>query len=386
MSKLSSVLMGLSLAGVAVAGASGGAGPAAGVGLAGALAALAVAAAASRRYKNLAFTLWVFVAVAAAMYFPWLFQTWGGFRLTRSIAPLVQVIMLGMGMTMTYQDFVGVVRMPRGVLVGTLLQFTIMPVLGWLFAQAMGLDAEVTAGLILIGACAGGVASNVITYLAGGNVPLSVSMTACSTIAAPLLTPLAMKLLAGQYVPVEFVPMATSILSMIVAPTAVGLILNQTAPAFVARLSRPLPLISMFGVWMIIAITVAASRDDLLQVGVALLLAAMCQNAAGFLLGYGGSRLLGLNERDSRTVSIEVGLQNGGMATGLAFEVLKSPVAALASAVYGPWSAVAGSALASYWKKTAAALDASAGDDMEGPAAARAEQQQVQATLLEPFG
>jgi BASS family bile acid:Na+ symporter len=337
--------------------AAGGQGSVAGIALCGLIAALAIAATRSEKFRSLSFTLWVFAAVAAALYFPWLFRTWEGFEAKRIITPLVQVVMLGMGMTMTFHDFLRVVRMPRGIIVGTLLQFLVMPVLGWIFARAMALDPQVTAGLVLIGACAGGVASNVITYLAGGNVPLSVSMTAFSTVAAPLLTPLSMKVLAGRYVPVDFWPMAHSIMMMIVIPTSIGIILNQFVPMLVAKLSRLVPLISMFGVWMIIAITIATSRDELLAVGLALLLAAACQNAAGFFLGYYLSRLLGLNRRDSRTVSIEVGLQNGGMATGLAFDVLRSPVAALASAVYGPWSAVAGSALASYWKGTAASLD-----------------------------
>jgi len=315
------------------------------------LVALAVAAWRSRRFNSLAFTVWVFAFAFAALFFPKHTTQLGDFEFKVLIVPLIQVIMFGMGMTLTFADFSRVVRMPRGILIGVLLQYTVMPVMGFTFATLFGLPDEVAVGLILVGSCAGGVASNVIAYIAGANVALSVSMTACSTMLAPLATPTAMKLLAGQYVPIEFGAMMWAIVKMIILPVVIGLLVNRYVHRFAAQLVRWLPPVSMFGICAIIMITIGLSRDDLLAVGLALIGASICHNAAGFTFGYFGARGVGMSMPDARTVAIEVGMQNGGMATGLAFNVLKSPVAALASAVFGPWSAVSGSMLASYWRR-----------------------------------
>ncbi|MHC4665353.1 MAG: bile acid:sodium symporter family protein [Planctomycetota bacterium] len=322
------------------------------------LAALAIAASLSKRFKSLAFTVWVLAFGACALFFPRLFISWGGFELERTIGPLVQVILFGMGMTLTFDDFARVAKMPKGVLIGFVLQYSVMPVMGFAFARAFGLKAEVAAGLILVGSCPGGVASNVITYIAGANVPLSVTMTACSTLLSPVMTPVAMKLLAGRYVPIEPLPMMISILWMIILPLVAGLVINRYAHKVARKLVRVLPVLAMLSICIIIAITIALSRDDLLAVGLPLFGASVCHNAAGFTLGYWGARTMKMNRRDSRTVAIEVGMQNGGMATGLAFNVLKNAAAAMASAVFGPWSAVSGSALASYWRREAEAAGA----------------------------
>jgi len=312
---------------------------------------LALAANASQRFKRLAFTIWVLAFVACAMFYPGLFISWGGFELRRTIGPLVQVILFGMGMTLTFDDFARVLKMPKGVFVGFGLQYTVMPLMGFSFAMMFGLEPEVAVGLILVGSCPGGVASNVITYIAGANVALSVTMTACSTLLSPLMTPFAMKLLAGRYVPIEMWPMMISILKMIIVPLVAGLLINRYAHKVAKKLVVVLPFLAMLSICIIIGITIALSRDKLLVVGAALLGASVCHNAVGFLLGYWGARATGLDKRDSKTVAIEVGMQNGGMATGLAFDVLKSEIVAMASAVFGPWSAVSGSALASYWRR-----------------------------------
>ena len=312
---------------------------------------LASGASVSRRFRSIAFTIWVLAFASAAFFFPRVFKSWGGFELEKTIVPLVQVILFGMGMTLTFEDFARVLKMPKGVFVGFALQYSVMPVMGYSFARAFGLKGEVAAGLILVGSCPGGVASNVITYIAGANVALSVTMTACSTLLSPVMTPVAMKLLAGRYVPIKPLPMMFSILWMIILPLVAGLVINRYAHKVAKRLISVLPVLAMLSICIIIAITIALSRNDLLVVGAALLGASVCHNAAGFLLGYWGARALGLDRRDSKTVAIEVGMQNGGMATGLAFNVLKSKIAAMASAVFGPWSAVSGSALASYWRR-----------------------------------
>jgi len=318
-----------------------------------AVASLAAAANASKRFRRLAFTVWVLAFVCCAMFYPSLFVSWGGFELRRTIGPLVQVILFGMGMTLTFEDFLRVFQMPKGVLIGFGLQYTVMPVMGFLFGKLFALEPEVAVGLILIGSCPGGVASNVITYIAGANVALSVTMTACSTLLSPVMTPLAMKILAGRYVPIDTLGMIIWILKMIIGPLVAGLVINRYARSPARRLVRVLPVVAMLSICIIIGITIALSRDKLLSVGLALLGASVCHNGAGFLLGYLGGRALGLDKRDSKTVSIEVGMQNGGMATGLAFNVFGSEIVAMASAVFGPWSAISGSALASYWRQAA---------------------------------
>lgn len=323
----------------------------AGILLTGALACLGGAAQASTRSKSLALTAWVGTFACAAFFFPAAFISWGNFELRQLIVPLIQVVMFGMGTTLTLSDFARVGRQPFGVVIGLVLQFTVMPLGGWLYARFFKLDGVVAAGLILVGSCPGGVASNVIAYLAGANVALSVSMTAVSTLVSPLTTPAAMSLLSGRYVPVEPLSMMVSIVKMIVLPVLSGLVLAVYVPRFTRWLSAWMPPVSILCICFIIAVTVALSRDDLLTVGVALFAASVCHNATGYLLGYLGACLARLEEADRRTVAIEVGMQNGGMATGLAFEVLRSPQAAMASAVFGPWSAVAGSVLASYWRR-----------------------------------
>jgi BASS family bile acid:Na+ symporter len=203
---------------------------------------------------------------------------------------------------------------------------------------------------VLVGAAPGGVASNVITYLAGGNVPLSVTMTACSTLMSPLMTPLAMQWLAGRYVPIGFYAMMISIVNMIIVPIVAGLIVNRLFMGHIRWLHRALPVVSMAAICLIIAIITSLSRESLLAVAGSLIAAVVLQNAVGYLLGYLGARAAGLNETDARTVSIEVGLQNAGMASGLAISVLRSSDAGLAAAVFGPWMNISGSVLASWWR------------------------------------
>jgi BASS family bile acid:Na+ symporter len=333
----------------------------------------ALAAYTSRHFKSLAFTIWVVAFIACALFYPDWFISWRGYELKRTIPPLVQLILFCMGMTLTFEDFGRVFKMPKAVLVGFGLQYTIMPIMAVTFAKIFRLEAEVAVGLILIGSCPGGVSSNVITYIAGANVALSVTMTACSTLLSPIMTPLAVKLLAGQYVRIETGLLVTNILKLVIAPLVAGLLLNRYAgragnmltavlPPMLGqcwirmikvarRLVRVLPALAMVSICIIIGITVGVSRNELLAVALALFCASACHSAAGFSLGYFGARALGMDRTDSKTVAIEVGMQNGGMATGLAFNVFDSSIVAMASAVFGPWSAIAGSALASFWRR-----------------------------------
>lgn len=325
------------------------------------LVAAALVTAGSTRYAPFAFTVWVAAFVAASMFFPVAFRVWFGYELRGLIVPLIQIIMFGMGTQLTVGDFRRVFRMPWAVLVGMILQFTVMPLVGKTMALAFVSRPEVAAGFVLVGSCPGGVASNVMAYLARANVALSVTMTACSTLAAPLMTPLMTGWLAGAYVEVRFEEMMWTIIRMILVPIIGGLAVNAgltrlgQSSAATQRVSRVimkgLPLVSMFSICLIIAIITSLSRDDLLAGSFILpiLAGVVIHNLVGYTLGYWGSRGLGLPETDARTVAIEVGLQNGGMASGLAIEVLKSKLAAIPPAIFGPWMNMSGAMLASWW-------------------------------------
>ena len=368
------------------------------------------------RYPSLrgfSFTWWVLAFVALSLGQPRAFGVWFGVDLKILIVPLIQIIMFGMGTTLSLADFSRVLRLPWPVFVGIVLQFSIMPTVGYLLASALGFAPEIAAGIVLIGACPGGVASNLMAYLARGNVALSVTMTACSTLLSPVLTPLMMKLLAAQYIEIRFVDMMLSICNMILVPIAAGLLANRVlysrraifqrgtvlvgmglaagaaavgigvagaawfgplttglvlgfgliAVVALAKwivelvlkgpgtwMDRALPLVSMVGICYIIAIITARSADDLLHVGLLLLLAAITHNLIGYTLGYWLARLARLREQDCRTVAFEVGMQNGGMGSGLAMNALHSVQAALAPAIFGPWMNVSGSILATWWR------------------------------------
>lgn len=322
---------------------------------------LAIAVGKSRNYSAFAFTLWVAAFVAAAMFYPAAFHTWSGFELSTLMVPLIQIIMFGMGTQLTPGDFLRVFSFPKAVIIGLVLQFSVMPFVGKGLAMLTTTNPEVAAGMVLIGSCPGGVASNVMTFLAKGNVALSVTMTSVSTLAAPLMTPAMTKLLAGTYVEVQFVAMMVAIIKMIILPVAGGLVANAiltrlgaTRPNLKlvsASIMKALPFVSMFSICFIIGIITSLSRDSLLAGGFVLtiIVAAVIHNVVGYLFGYGGARAMGLGETDSRTVAIEVGLQNGGMASGLAVKVWQSSMAALPSAVFGPWMNMSGAMLASWW-------------------------------------
>ncbi len=370
--------------------------------------------------KSYAFTVWVFAFVGASMFYPVAFMTWGSYDLKNLIGPLIQIIMFGMGTTLSLADFARVVKMPWPVFVGFALQFLIMPLVGFTLAHAFGFSDEIAAGVVLIGCCPSGVASNVMAYLAGGDVALSVTITSFTTLAAPFITPFLMDKLAGQFIEVDALKMMFEIINVILVPIAAGLLANRilfsrrqvfrhavtlsclagvalllaavvlrfvptvlysrgaaslqkdgllvgllliagvTAVKLVVSvwlkgpenwIDKILPLISMVAICCIIAIITARSRDDLLKVGPWLIGSSMIHNLLGYLMAYWLARAIRLNERACRTVAFEVGMQNGGLASFLAMNVLKSPQAALASAIFGPWQNISGSILATYWHR-----------------------------------
>jgi BASS family bile acid:Na+ symporter len=299
--------------------------------------------------KGLSFTVLIFASVSAAMFYPDVFVKLGSFEMKLLIVPLLQIIMFGMGTTMSLNDFAGVIKMPKGVLVGLLCQYSIMPVVGFGIATMFGFPPEIAAGVILIGSSPSGLASNVMTYLAKANLALSVTLTAVATLLAPLTTPLLMELFAGQFVPIDFWGMMWSITKIVILPIVGGLIFNRLFHGKAPWLDKAMPIVSMAGIAIIITIITAAGRDSLLSIGVALVAAAIIHNLLGYFFGYWGCRLLRLPERDCRTIALEVGMQNGGLASGIALEMGKVATVGLAPAVFGPWMNISGSSLATWW-------------------------------------
>jgi len=304
-------------------------------------------------FPDMSFTAWLIAFAASGYFFPGVYTwSWNSWEPKHAILPLVQLMMFGMGVSLAFDDFGRVLKLPKAVLIGMGLQYSVMPLTAWLFSTTLDLDTEVAAGLILVGSCPGGIASNVITYIARANVPLSVTMTACSTVLSPIMTPLCMILIAGKHVSIEYVDTSFLIAKMVLIPMLLGLTANRYANRMAQQTASIFPKVAMFAICIVIAVTVALAREDLTSVGPSMLLAAACHNATGYLIGYGLARLSGLKNIDCRTIALEVGIQNGGMATALAVNVLKSPVIGLGAAVFGPWSAFTGSLLASTWKKT----------------------------------
>ncbi len=375
---------------------------------------LAIGLGAVRALKGYQFTAWILAAVVAAMLYPSAFLQWGNFDLRNKwlILIVVQLVMFGMGTQMSLHDFAGVAKAPRGVLVGILCHFSVMPLVGWTLTKVFHFEPEIAAGIILIGSCSSGLASNVMTYIAKANLPLSVTVTAVTTMVAPIMTPLLMKLLAGTLVEVKFLNLMIEIVKIVLVPIAAALIhdhLKRVTPvqfkvwigaqiicgvsallifashdsgwqatrssagrlalelvAFAlgavavgvtyhqfARLFRRLdafmPVISMAGIVYFTTVTTAAGRDNLLKVGALLFLASALHNAAGYFFGYWLSRGAGLDRNSARSVAFEVGLQNGGMASGLAGAMGKLATVGLAAAIFSPWMNISGSILANYW-------------------------------------
>jgi len=320
------------------------------------------------------FSFLVIAGAVVAYLNPAPFVELAGFKMSRLIVPFIQIIMFGMGTTLGLANFVTVLKRPWPVVVGVVLQFSVMPCLGCGLAMAAGLDGEIAAGVVLIGSAAGGVASNVMAYIAGANVALSVSMTMVSTLAAPLMTPLLMRLLAGRFVEIDMLDMALSLVNMIIIP----LFVSQLARAAFDRWCRKandviallLPYLSMTAICIIVTICTAAAHEELRTAGLLVFAVAIVHNGLGYTLGYWGGRLFGrivrIDESDCRTIAIEVGMQNAGMSQALALNVMKSAGAALAPAIFGVWMDFSGSLLAGWWRKRI--IGRSFGAETESPA------------------
>ena len=381
--------------------------------------AAAIAMRALPALRTYQFTAWVVVVVVAGMLYPHSFLSVGGVNMQHKwiLSGMIQLVMFGMGTQLTIAELSNVRRMSYPVAIGVALQFSVMPLVGYGLATLVGLPPEIAAGVVLIGACSSGLASNVMTYIAEANLPLSITLTAIGTVTAPLTTPFWMWLLTGDtmnFDGAEFVKMMLNIVKLVIVPIGAALLhdfLKQANPlgrrivfslalvgliglivlisggwdfvshrwsngtlagvtvagfvlgAFTAGvafhglcamapgLERSMPVASMVGILYVTLMTTAAGRDALLGVGPRLFVVSMLHNAVGLALGYWICRLTRVDERSSRTIALEVGIQNGGMASGLANEMNKLGTVGLAAAVFIPWMNIAGSLLANYWRR-----------------------------------
>ncbi|WP_114793278.1 bile acid:sodium symporter family protein [Niabella yanshanensis] len=367
--------------------------------------------------KGYQYTAWIIAAVVAGMVYPQAFMNWGPVNLRDKtlILVIIQLVMFGMGTHMSLRDFKGLASTGKGVIVGLLCHFSVMPLMGVLLTKVFDFEPEIAAGIILIGSCSSGLASNVMVYLARANLVLSVIVTAMATLAAPFLTPLLMKTFAGTLIEVKFIDMMIEIIKIVIVPIGAALLHDYLKGAGKARargiivaavicavyalsvllwlypsiaasgashaalqslelsgflaaavvagtlyhqlykvypkVDQLMPFISMFGIIYFTTVTTAAGRDNLMKVGFLLFIASVVHNAAGYFFGYWFSRFFGLDRNSSRTVAFEVGLQNGGMASGLAGSMGKLGTVGLAAAVFSPWMNISGSILANYWRK-----------------------------------
>lgn len=396
----------------------------------------ALAVKSSRILSGYTFTAWVLVFVGLAFAYPQSLQQWWGFKLTLLIVPLTQIIMFGMGTTLSPSDFSGILLSPWPVILGVLLQFCVMPMVGFLVAMGFSFEGELAVGIVLIGSVSGGVASNLMAFIAGANVALSVTMTVISTFIAPIMTPVLMKIFASRFVEINTLKMMIGVFNIIVIPVVAGLLahsilysskpwarkvgnlivvlllstvliisayfIDPEAVGIYAKLrpsvilggsliflitlaklvisiwfgrpntwiDRTLPIVSMVGICVILAIIVAQTHEEFLKTGILLIFAAIIHNTVGYSLGYWGAKGFGIflgkvghklrlretsdtliDEANCRTIAFEVGMQNGGLATGLAMDVLKSPLAALPPNIFGTWMNISGSMLANKWKR-----------------------------------
>lgn len=290
----------------------------------------------------------VLIVAVLSMIFPEPFcsvETW-------LINPMLGLIMFGMGLTLSPTDFRIVASRPRDVLLGCLAQFTVMPLVALLLAKVFSLPEELALGVILVGCCPGGTASNVITYLAKGDLALSVGMTAVSTLLAPLLTPLLVWLLAGTMVDVDTFGMLQSILYVVIAPIVAGLLCQKFLPNFTKNVVAYLPAFSSVMIALVVAIVVSHSADRLLMGGMMVVVVVMLHNVCGLALGYLVGHLLHLPHAKSVAISIEVGMQNSGLASSLAvLHFAAFPLATIPGAIFSVWHNISGALVAKWYSR-----------------------------------
>ncbi|MBT2215640.1 bile acid:sodium symporter family protein [Virgibacillus dakarensis] len=299
------------------------------------------------------FALWVILFAVLSFFLP------GGFTwIEPHISLLLGVIMFGMGLTLSLSDFKAVFQAPRSVFIAVLAQFIVMPLLAYGLATIFQLPPEVAVGVILVGCCPGGTASNVMTFLAKGNTALSVSVTAISTLLAPILTPALTLLLASKWLPVSAGSMFMSIVKIVLIPIVLGIVMRLLFQKQVEKSVAALPLVSVVGIVAVASAVVAVNTENIVKEGLLIFAIVVLHNVLGLALGFLLAKALRLNFRDQKAVSIEVGMQNSGLGSTLALTHF-SPIAAVPSAIFSVWHNISGPVLATWWGKNS--------DDTERP-------------------
>ena len=295
------------------------------------------------QFVSKTFALWVLLFAFLAFVSPEAFLEIRGY-----IPYLLGIVMFGMGITLTFNDFSEVVKRPKSVIVGVVGQFVIMPAIAFALAKLFTLPTDLAIGVILVGACPGGTSSNVMTYLAKGNTALSVACTTISTLLAPLLTPVIFYVLASQWIDIDASAMFASVLKMVLFPIFLGLVIRALLKKQMAQISQTMPLVSVIAIVLILAAVVAGSKDKIIDSGLLIFGVVVLHNCLGYFVGFLAAKALRLNNYDSKAIAIEVGMQNSGLGAALATAHF-NPIAAVPSAVFSFWHNVSGPILANYF-------------------------------------
>ena len=297
------------------------------------------------------FAIWVLVAAGLAIWMPEYF-TWIGAYITI----LLGIVMFGMGMTLKIEDFKMILQYPKGVAIGVVSQFVVMPLLAFGLAKVFNLPPEIAVGVILVGCCPGGTSSNVMTFLAKGNTALSVTITSVTTLLAPFMTPALIYLLASEWLPVSFKAMFMSVIQVVLIPIVLGIIAQLLFKPIVSKGIAILPTVSVVAIVLIVAAVVSGSRDKILETGLLIFAIVILHNGLGYLFGFLIAKVFKLNYEDQKAVSIEVGMQNSGLGAQLAIAHF-DPVSAVPSAIFSFWHNISGPILATYWSSKADRLE-----------------------------
>lgn len=289
------------------------------------------------------FTLWIILFSLIAFLQPEPFKP-----IAPQIPYLLGIIMLGMGLTMSLDDFKLVFSRPKDVFCGVAFRYLIMPLIGFTVAKVLGLPPALAAGMVLLGACPSGTASNVMSFIAKGDTALSVTVSSINTVLAPILTPYTFLLLAGALIPINVTTLFIEIVKIVLLPVAIGVTIRMCAAQTVEKFNKVVPLISVVFIITILASVVAVNAGKLATVGMVILLAVFLHNTLGLILGYVSSHSVGMDEKKARAITFEIGMENSGLAVALAMAHL-DPMAALPAALCSIWQNISGSLLAGYW-------------------------------------
>lgn len=285
----------------------------------------------------------VIIVAAIALFQPPMF-TW----VVPKISILLGIIMFGMGMTLKFKDFQLIFQRPRDIILGATAQFLIMPLISWMLVKIFSMPPELAIGMILVGTCPGGTSSNVMTYLAKGDVALSVSITMTTTLLSPILTPALMFLLAGEWIEISFTTMMMSIVQVVILPIVAGIIVNALFGSNVEKCIEYLPLVSITAIILIVGGVVAINAAKLMEVGLMIGAGVILHNVLGYALGFGISKILKMDLSKAKAISIEVGMQNSGLATSLAI-LHFGAAAAIPATIFSVWHNISGSIVANYF-------------------------------------